>query len=120
LCGCPFVPRLIKEHAQAGQNIIAGIDFPWPVSELILQHHERLDGSGYPHGLLGEEVSVGARIIAVADTVEAMLSHRPYRPALGIDAALRAIDAGRATLFDPAVVDSCIHLFRETGFEFSI
>ena len=80
--------ELVKAHAQAGHDIVAGIDFPWPVAEMILQHHERLDGSGYPRGLRGDEISIGARIIAVADTVEAMSSHRPYRPGLGTEAAL--------------------------------
>ena len=111
---------IIKQHPQAGQGIVAGIDFPWPVADVILQHHERLDGSGYPRGLHGDEISIGARILAVADTVEAMLSHRPYRPALGLDAALRTIGAGRSTLFDPDVVDSCTRLLREKGFAFTI
>jgi len=111
---------IIKGHAQAGHDILVGIDFPWPVAEMILQHHERLDGSGYPSGLRGEEISIGARILAVADTVEAMQSHRPYRPALGIEAALETIAAGRATLFDPDIVDACTRLFGEQGFRFTI
>ena len=102
--------QLIKEHAQAGADIIKGISFPWPVAEMIVQHHERLDGSGYPAGLRGEEISVGARIIAVADTVEAMSSHRPYRPALGVDAAIEEIVKQRGKLFDPTVVDTCAAL----------
>jgi PAS domain S-box-containing protein/putative nucleotidyltransferase with HDIG domain len=111
---------IIKGHAQAGHDIVVGIDFPWPVAEMILQHHERLDGSGYPSGLHGEEVSIGGRIIAVADTVETMYSHRPYRPGLGIETALQTIAAGRATLFDPGVVDACTRLFGEQGFRFTL
>jgi len=110
---------LVKEHARAGYDIVVGIDFPAPVADMILQHHERLDGSGYPTGCRGDEIGIGARILAVADTVEAMHAHRPYRPGLGIDAALEAIDAGRGTLFDRAVVDACTRLFTESGFEFS-
>jgi PAS domain S-box-containing protein/putative nucleotidyltransferase with HDIG domain len=106
----PMEWELIKIHAQAGADIVKGISFPWPVAEMIVQHHERLDGSGYPGGLRGEEICLGARIIAVADTVEAMSSHRPYRAALGIDAALDEIVNGRGKLFDPAVVDACVAL----------
>jgi HD-GYP domain-containing protein (c-di-GMP phosphodiesterase class II) len=102
--------ELIKIHAQAGADIIKGVTFPWPVAEMIVQHHERLDGSGYPCGLRGEEVCLGARIIAVADTVEAMSSHRPYRPALGVDAAVEEIVNGRGRLFEPVVVDACVAL----------
>ena len=110
---------LVKEHSQAGHDIVAGIDFPWPVAEMILQHHERLNGSGYPHGLHGHDISVGARVIAVADVVEAMHSHRPYRPGLGIETALHEIANQRDTLFDPDIVDACLHLFHETGFRFT-
>jgi len=111
---------LIKGHPQAGHDIIAGIEFPWPVPEMVLQHHERLDGSGYPRGLRGSEIATGARILAVADTVEAITSHRPYRPALGIDKALEVIRDGRGTLFDPDVVDGCCRLFDEQGFSFEL
>ena len=111
---------LVKEHAQAGHDIVQGIEFPWPVAEMILQHHERLDGSGYPRGLRGREISLGARIIAVADVVEAMCSHRPYRPGLGIASALLEVNAGRATLFDADVADACTRLFGERGFAFTI
>ncbi len=109
---------LVKEHAQAGYDIVVGIDFPAPVAEMILQHHERLDGSGYPAGCEGDAIGIGARILAVADTVEAMHAHRPYRPGLGVEAALEAIDAGRGTLFDRTVVDACTRLFTESRFEF--
>ncbi len=111
---------LIKQHPQAGYDIVAGIEFPWPVPEMVLQHHERLDGSGYPNGLHGEEIATGARIIAVADTVEAITSHRPYRPALGLEVAIKAISDGRDSLFDPAVVDACCLLFAENRFSFSL
>jgi PAS domain S-box-containing protein/putative nucleotidyltransferase with HDIG domain len=110
---------LIKEHAQAGSDIVRGIDFPWPVADVILQHHERLDGSGYPAGLVGDEILLGARIIAVADVVEAMSSHRPYRASLGITAALSEIESGRGTLYDAEVVDVCLRRFREDGWRFS-
>jgi len=103
---------LIKIHAKAGADIIKGISFPWPVAEMIVQHHERLDGSGYPYGLRGEEICLGARIIAVADTVEAMSSHRPYRPALGVEAAVEEIVAQRGVKFDVPVVDACVGLVR--------
>ena len=109
---------LIKMHPQAGFEILREIDFPWPIAQIVQQHHERLDGSGYPLGLKGDEILLEARIIAVADVVEAMYSHRPYRPALGMDAALAEITAQRGVLYDPAVVDTCISLFRERGFNF--
>ena len=104
---------LIKEHAQAGSDIVRGIDFPWPVADVILQHHERIDGSGYPAGLVGDAILLGARIIAVADVVEAMSSHRPYRASLGITAALSEIERGRGTLYDAEVVDACLRRFRD-------
>jgi PAS domain S-box-containing protein/putative nucleotidyltransferase with HDIG domain len=110
---------LIKTHALAGYNILKGIDFPWPVAQMILQHHERLDGSGYPSGLKADEIIPEARILIVADVVEAMSSHRPYRPGLGIAAALGEIDRGRGTYFDPQVVDACIKLFNDKKFDFS-
>ena len=110
--------QLIQEHAQAGYDIVKGVDFPWPIAEMVLQHHERLDGSGYPQGLKGDAMLAGAKILAVADVVEAMMSHRPYRPALGIDAALAEIEKGKGTLFDPAAVDACVALFRQSGFHF--
>lgn len=105
--------ELVKQHAQAGYDIVAQIDFPWPVAEMILQHHERLDGSGYPSGLRGEEIGLGGRIIAVADVVESMSFHRPYRPALGVDAAVQFISDGRGTLFCADAVDACLQLFRD-------
>jgi PAS domain S-box-containing protein len=110
---------LIKMHPQVGHDILDGaIDFPWPVAEMVLQHHERMDGSGYPQGLSGEEILLEARILAVADVVEAMSSHRPYRPALSIDEALDEISRNRDVLYDPEVVDACLKLFSEKGFTF--
>ena len=110
--------EIIKCHSQVGYDIIKGIEFPWPVAKMILEHHERMNGSGYPQGLKGDEISLEARILAVADVVEAMASHRPYRPALGLDSALEEISQNRETLYDPQAVDVCLRLFREKGFQF--
>lgn len=107
---------LIKEHAQAGYDILKAIDFPWPIARIVQQHHERLDGSGYPQGLKGDAILLEARVIGVADVVEAMKSHRPYRSGLGIGAALEEIERHRGRLYDPRVVDACLTLFREHGF----
>jgi PAS domain S-box-containing protein/putative nucleotidyltransferase with HDIG domain len=109
---------LLREHAQAGSDIVRGIDFPWPIADMILQHHERIDGSGYPSGLVGAEILLGARIIAVADVVEAMVSHRPYRPSKGLTAALSQIEHDRGSLFDSEIVDACLRLFRQDGWRF--
>lgn len=103
---------LVQEHAQAGFDICALVDWPWPVAAAVLQHHERLDGSGYPNGLTGEDICPEAQILAVADVVEAVSSHRPYRPARGARAALEIIEEGRGTLFAPDVVDACVRLVR--------
>ena len=111
---------IVKTHALAGFDIVKSIEFPWPVSQAILQHHERLNGSGYPNGLKGEEIALDARILAVADVVEAMINHRPYRPALGIDKAMEEITQGRGVLYDAHVVDACVKLFTEKGFQFEI
>jgi response regulator RpfG family c-di-GMP phosphodiesterase/HAMP domain-containing protein len=110
--------EVLKTHAQAGYDILKGIEFPWPIANIVLQHHERLDGSGYPQGLKGDQILLGSRIMAVADVVEVMASHRPYRTAPGIDAALAEIERGRGTAFDPAVVDACLKLFRQERFAF--
>jgi len=107
---------LIKTHAQSGYDILKDVDFPWPVAQVILQHHERLNGSGYPQGLRGDEILIEARIIAVSDVVESMASHHPYRAALGIEAAIEEITANRGILYDPQVVDACLRLFREKGY----
>ena len=109
--------RLIQGHAQSSYEILKNVQFPWPVAEVALQHHERMDGSGYPQGLTGDAILFEARIMAVADVVEAMSSHRPYRPALGIEMALAEIERGRATLYDAAVVDACLRLFREGRYQ---
>jgi PAS domain S-box-containing protein/putative nucleotidyltransferase with HDIG domain len=109
---------LMKTHSQKGQGILKGIEFPWPVADIIVQHHERLDGSGYPKRLKGDKILLQARIIGIADVVEAMASHRPYRAALGIELALDEIEARRGILYDPDATDACVRLFREKEFEF--
>ncbi|MBN1662980.1 MAG: PAS domain S-box protein [Deltaproteobacteria bacterium] len=108
---------LIKIHSQAGYDILKDIDFPWPVAEVILQHHERINGSGYPRGLKGDAILPEARILSVADVVEAISSHRPYRAALGIDPALEEITKNRAILYDPDAVDACLRLFHDKGYQ---
>lgn len=110
--------NLIKEHPRIGFDIIKEVKFPWSIKEMILCHHERLDGSGYPKGLKGDEICIGCRILAVADVVEAMMSHRPYRPALGLDMALQEIEQNKDKLYDPKVVDACVKLFKEKNFKF--
>jgi len=109
---------LIKGHSQIGYDILKSIDFSYPVVQIVLQHHERLDGSGYPNNLRGNKIILEARILGVADVVEAMSSFRPYRPALGIDAALEEISKNKGILYDPEVVDACLRLFKEKGFKF--
>jgi HD-GYP domain-containing protein (c-di-GMP phosphodiesterase class II) len=110
---------MVKAHSQAGYDILNGtIDFPWPVAQIVFQHHERIDGSGYPRGLPGKEIILEARILGVADVVEAMASHRPYRSARGIDKALEEISQNRGVLYDPEVVDTCLKLFAEKKFTF--
>lgn len=109
---------LVKGHSQIGYDILKSIDFPWPVEEIVLQHHERLNGSGYPQGLKADKIMTEAKIIGLADVVEAMSSHRPYRPALGVDAALEEISKNRGVLYDPEVVDACLKLFKKKGFKF--
>lgn len=105
--------QLIQCHPDTGLEIVQGVEFPWPVAEMIAQHHERMDGSGYPKGLSGNKIIIEARIIAVADVVEAMSSHRPYRPARGIAAALKEIEQGKGSHYDPAVVVACIQVLKE-------
>ncbi|NOZ62338.1 MAG: PAS domain S-box protein [Calditrichaeota bacterium] len=109
---------LIKIHPRAGYDILKSIDFPWPIAQAILQHHERMDGSGYPDGLLGPEIIVEARIIAAADVVETMASHRPYRPAKGIKEAIKEIKSGRGIYYDSEIVDICLKFYREKKFKF--
>ena len=108
--------QLIRTHAEAGYDILKKINFPWPISRMVLQHHERMDGSGYPNGLSGREILLEARIIAVADVMEAMSTHRPYRASLGIDTALKEIETNRGRLYDKDVVDICLKLFRSGNF----
>jgi len=114
----PIEFELIKMHPEAGYDILKGVDFPWPIAQIVFQHHERLDGSGYPRGLKGDGILLEARILMVADVVEAMASYRPYRPALGIDLALQEITAHAGQYYDADVVRSCISLFREKAFVF--
>ncbi len=109
--------NLIKTHSQSGYEILKDIEFPWPVADVVLQHHERMDGSGYPHGFKGDDILLEARILAVADVVEAISSHRPYRPALGIDIALEEISENKGILYDADAVDACLKLFREKGYQ---
>jgi putative nucleotidyltransferase with HDIG domain len=109
--------RLIKEHVRHGYEMLKDVESPWPLAEIVYQHHERMDGSGYPRNLKGEEILIEARILSVADVVEAMASHRPYRPGLGIDAALEEIEKERGTLYDPDVVNACLRLFNEKGYK---
>jgi len=109
---------LIKTHPQAAYDILKDIELPCPVAQIILQHHERMDGSGYPERLLGEDILIEARIMSVADVVEAMASHRPYRAALGMEKALEEISRGRGILYDPGVADACLRLINEKGFKF--
>lgn len=112
----PIELQFIHSHARSGYEVLKSVSFPWPVAEVALQHHERMDGSGYPQGLKGEAILLEARIMAVADVIEAMSSHRPYRAARGLDKALAEIERGRGTAYDPAVVDVCLKLFREKGY----
>jgi PAS domain S-box-containing protein len=108
---------LIKEHARQGYEILKDVESPWPLAEIVHQHHERMNGSGYPRSLKGEEILIEARILSVADVVEAMASHRPYRPGLGIDAALNEIEKNKGLFYDNVVADACLRLFREKGFK---
>jgi HD-GYP domain-containing protein (c-di-GMP phosphodiesterase class II) len=108
---------LIKTHAKSGYDILKNIDFPWPIARMILEHHKRMNGSGYPHGLTGDNLLMESQILAVADVVESMASHRPYRSSLGIDAALGEIEKNKGTLYDNAVADACLRLFREKGYQ---
>jgi putative nucleotidyltransferase with HDIG domain len=109
--------EMLKEHAERGYEILKDEKFPWPIAEIIREHHEHMDGSGYPHGLKGEEILPEARILAVADVLESMASHRPYRPTLGLDAAVKEIEGHRNTWYDAPVVDAMIRLIREKGYQ---
>ena len=111
---------LVKEHSQTGYEMLKYVESPWPLAEIVLQHHERMNGLGYPKKLKGYNILMAARIMAVADVVEAMSSHRPYRPALGIEAALKEIEKNKGILYDEDVVDACLRLFREKGYQLII
>jgi PAS domain S-box-containing protein/putative nucleotidyltransferase with HDIG domain len=111
---------LIKIHVQAGYDILKDIDFPWPIARMVLEHHERINGSGYPNGLTGDQILPESRILAVADVVEAMATHRPYRAALGLNAALEEITQNKGVLYDPEAVDACLRLFRDKGYEIKV
>jgi PAS domain S-box-containing protein len=108
---------LIKEHSLKGCEMLKDVESPWPLAQIVCQHHERMDGSGYPGNLKGDEIIMEARILAVADVVESMASHRPYRPAIGVEAALEEIEKNKGILYDDAVADACLRLFREKGFQ---
>ncbi len=108
---------LIKEHSQSGYEMLKDVESPWPLAQIVYQHHERINGSGYPRNLKGDEIIIEARIMAVADVVEAMASHRPYRPGLGLDAALEEIEKNKGIIYDADVVDACLKLFREKGYQ---
>jgi putative nucleotidyltransferase with HDIG domain len=107
---------VVKTHAETSYEILKEIEFQWPVAEIVYQHHERCDGSGYPRGLKGDEILLEVRILSVADVVEAMSSHRPYRPALELEAALEEVERGCGTLYDPEVCGACLRLFHERGY----
>jgi PAS domain S-box-containing protein len=109
---------LIKEHARQGYEILRNVESPWPLAEIVYQHHERMDGSGYPRHLKEDDIIMEARILAVADVVESMASHRPYRPALGLNSAMEEIEKNNGTLYDNTVADACLRLFREKGYHF--
>jgi HD-GYP domain-containing protein (c-di-GMP phosphodiesterase class II) len=109
--------KMVQAHAQIGYGLLREVEFPWPVADIVLQHHERLDGSGYPHHLCGEEILLEARIVALADVVDAMASHRPYRPAFTIEEVMEEITRERGTLYDAQAVDACLKLFRAEGFQ---
>ncbi|MCG6893115.1 MAG: response regulator [Desulfobacteraceae bacterium] len=115
----PLEYEMVKIHVQAGYDILKRIEFPWPVAEIVLQHHERVNGSGYPNGLQQEEILLPARILAVADVYETIASHRPYRPALGTEAATEEIRSHRGILYDRQVVDACLALIKSGDFQFS-
>ena len=108
---------MIKEHPQSGYDMLKDVESPWPLAQIVYQHHERMDGSGYPRKLKGDEILLDARIMGVADVVEAMASHRPYRAALGLDVALEEIEKNKGTLYDNTVAEACLRLFREKGYK---
>jgi putative two-component system response regulator len=110
---------IVKSHPTIGFQILKEVEFPWPIAQIVLQHHERLDGSGYPEGITGDKIIPEAKILAVADVVEAMVSHRPYRPAFDVEKALEEISGKKGVLYDPEMVDTCVKLFTERDFKFT-
>ena len=112
--------QLIKRHPQVAYDILKQIDFPWPLDQIVLQHHEKIDGSGYPQGISGDEILLESKILCVADVVETMETHRPYRPSLGRSAAIEEIRKNRGILYDPEVVDACLRLFQDKEFQYSM
>lgn len=111
---------IIKSHPQNGYKILSQLKFPWPIGKIVLQHHERIDGTGYPVGLLGDDIYLEAKVIAVADVVEAISSHRPYRDALGIEKAIYEIKENRGILYEETIVNACLRLLLEDQFEFKV
>jgi putative nucleotidyltransferase with HDIG domain len=111
--------EIIKTHCRVANDVLANIEFPYPVAEIIYQHHERMDGSGYPRGLRGEQIALEARIIGVADVIDAMASYRPYRPALGVDAAIDEIIKFRGIAYDSKVVDACLKVYQRSSGNFA-
>jgi HD-GYP domain-containing protein (c-di-GMP phosphodiesterase class II) len=107
---------LIKTHSQTGYDVLKDVDFPWPIARMVLEHHERIKGAGYPKGLIGDQILPETKLLMVADVVEAIASHRPYRPAYGIEVALEEIEKNKGILYDSDAVDACLKLFREKGF----
>ena len=110
--------ELVKTHAERGYEILKDVDFPWPLAEIVYEHHERMDGSGYPRGLKGDDILMEARILSVSDTMEAMVSHRPYRPGQGVNTALAEVEKNKGILYDAAVAETCLKLFRKKRFRF--
>jgi len=115
LSGIEF--SLVQEHSRSGYEMLKEVESPWSLAEIVYQHHERINGSGYPRKLKGNEILLEARILAVADVVEAIASHRPYRPSLGLEAAINEIEKNRGILYDEAVTEACLKLFRAKGYE---
>jgi putative nucleotidyltransferase with HDIG domain len=113
-----FEIAMLRNHVQAGYDVLKHVHFPWPVAQIVLQHHERLDGSGYPNSLKGDSISDDARILAVADTVDAMVGARPYRAAFSIDEALHTLEAGIGTMYDERMVKACVKVFKENHYTF--
>lgn len=108
---------LVKTHPQSGYEILKDMDFPWPIARMVLEHHERIDGSGYPNGLTGDKILMESKILMIADVVEAMATHRPYRPAIGLDLALEEINKNKGVFYDTEAVDVCLRLFNVRGYK---